>query len=319
MMHVGNVDQLIREAEALHSAPGIAQSLLNLTRHADFDVGEVVDCLQRDPALSARLLRVLNSPRYGLRQPVRNLKQAVMLLGRRTLRLMTLSFSMLEVFSRGPARSLYTDYWRQAITMAMAGMRLVDGSEPFSAHDAYMAGLLAHLGTLLLAQVRPDEYLPIFQKAKTGAELVKVEREAFGFDHAELGACLLDRWGLPEELAVAVRDHHLPAANSLAELVHSGELLADVLWKPETASVETAHQWMKIHHGINIDEFITLAHACSEEVKLEAEIYGIVLDGPLDIHALLDAAHQQYLEFSLEAALDLDSLTAVLKEPDPLL
>ncbi len=186
-------------------------------------------------------------------------------------------------------------------------------------HDAYTAGLLAHLGTLLLAQVRAEEYLLVFGQAKSGAELADLERQAFGFDHAELGGCLLERWGLPEELAEAVRDHHRPSADPLAELVHAGELLADVLWRPETTSVDAAHQWMKSRHGLGMDEFITLAHTCSEEVKLEAEIYGIILDGPVDFQSLLDAAQQQYLEFSLEAALDLDSLTSVLNEPDPLL
>lgn len=312
----GTLEGLIQEAEHLHTAPGVAQTLLRLTKEADFDIQEVVACLERDPALSARLLRMLHSSRFGLRKPVKNLRHAVMLLGARTLRLITMTFSIVEVFSRGPAHSLYRDYWRQSMTMSIAAMRLAKRTEEGHPDDAYTAGLLAHLGTLLYAQVQPDTYLPLFKGAPSGDELVTAEREAFGFDHAQLGARLLEQWEFPEELSEAVRDHHDPETeNPLAKLLRAGDLLADVLWKPQTSSLQVTRDWLVDQFGLNFDDFIELAKSCSEEVTLEAEIYGIQLENLPDTQKLLEAARTQYLEVSLNTALDLDSLTTAMEGP----
>ncbi len=204
----GVIERLIREAEKLHSAPGVAHSLLGLMKSQDFDIREVVACLERDPALSLRLLRVLNSARSGLRHPVKNLRQAVMLLGQRTLRLMLLTFSLQEAFSKGPAQTLYTDYWQHALTMALVAQRFAQESGEINPHDAYTAGLLSHVGILLFAQSHSTIYLPLFQSAPSGEALAEAERKTFGFDHAELGAALLDNWNLPDELVLAARDHH---------------------------------------------------------------------------------------------------------------
>jgi hypothetical protein len=116
----------------------------------------------------------------------------------------------------------------------------------------------------------------------------------------------------------AVRDHHQDAADPLAEIVHAGDLLADVLWKPRTPSIDASHHWLREHHGLDFDEFITLAHNLSKEIQLEAEIYGISLGKTVDCQALLETARQQYLDLSLETAMDLDSLTCVIQESHPL-
>jgi len=314
-----DLQRLIEEADRLHSAPGVAQSLLQLTKNPDFDVREVVACLERDPALSARLLRVLNSARYGLRRQVGDLRQAVLLLGPRTLRLISMTFSLVDVFSKGLAKSLYAEYWRQAITMATVAKRLAESKDVADAEYSYTAGLLADLGVLIFAQIHPETYVPLFDSAATGVELAAAERDTFGFDHAELGGCLLDAWGFPSEVGGAVRCHHGDSAqDDLGILLQAGDLLADVLWKPQTASMNAAREHLKIEFGIGTDAFIELAQFCSEEVRMEAEIFGIHLDNLPDVKKLVAQAQAQYLEISLEAALDLDSLETVMEGPTPL-
>ena len=104
------IARLIERADRIHTAPQVAQSLLRLTQDIDFDIYEVVACIEKDPALVARMLRIVNSSHYGLRHPVGNLQQAVAYLGQRTLRLIAMTFSIVEVFTRGAAKRLYADY-----------------------------------------------------------------------------------------------------------------------------------------------------------------------------------------------------------------
>jgi len=79
-----------------------------------------------------------------------------------------------------------------------------------------------------------------------------------------------------------------------------------------------ARDWLATHFGLGLDDFIELAKTCSEEVTLEAEIYGIDLGSLQDFQELLEAARAQYLHISLEAAFDLDSLSTALEGPSPL-
>jgi len=295
----------------------VAQSLLNLTRDADFDIQDVVDCIERDPALAARLLRIVNSPRYGLQYPVRNLHQGVAFLGQRTLRLIAMTFSIAEVLSTGPARELYNDFWRHAVTMANATWRLCEHTDEVDSSDAYAAGLLADLGTLLLGQVETERYVRLYREKKSGADLVAAEREEYGFDHAAVSARLLEQWEFPNELTAAIREHHsdLPVVDPLAIALKASDLLADVLWIPESTSVNAACQMLAEHYSLDIDGFTELALACKDEIALEAEVYGFHLDQPIDGQALLEEASRRYSDMSLENAMDLDSLTSILDMP----
>src|SRR5262245_62682931 len=85
------LDRLIRQIDRLHSGPGVAQKILALIRDPEFDMVEVAQCLEHDPALSARILGVVNSSRYGLAHKIASIRHAAAFLGRRSLQLVTLS------------------------------------------------------------------------------------------------------------------------------------------------------------------------------------------------------------------------------------
>jgi HD-like signal output (HDOD) protein len=311
------IARLIERADRIHTAPQVAQSLLRLTQDIDFDIYEVVACIEKDPALVARMLRIVNSSHYGLRHPVGNLQQAVAYLGQRTLRLIAMTFSIVEVFTRGAAKRLYADYWKQALTTATVASRLGQHDETVDLNDAYTAGLLADLGTLVMAQAESGRYIAIYRERKSGGGLVRAEREEFGFDHALVSARILEQWKFPADVVAAVREHHeeKPDADPLVTAARAGDLLGDVLWIPNTPSVATACDLIRDTYQLDLDGFTDLALACKDEITLEAEIFGINLDEPIDHQSLLDEASGRFLETSLEAAMDMDSFTSALAGP----
>ena len=95
------MESLIRQIDRLHSVPGVAQKILGLIRKPDFSLKEVAECLEHDPALSARVLGLVNSSRYGLANRVTSIRHAAALLGQRSLRLVTLSFSLIDATEFG--------------------------------------------------------------------------------------------------------------------------------------------------------------------------------------------------------------------------
>ena len=89
-------DKLIGKIDQLHSSPQVSQKILNLTKNSDYNLNEVTKWLENDPAMTTRILRTINSSRYGLRHKVTNVRQAAAYIGQRSLRLITLTFGLVE-------------------------------------------------------------------------------------------------------------------------------------------------------------------------------------------------------------------------------
>jgi HD-like signal output (HDOD) protein len=307
------LDRLIRQIDRLHSGPGVAQKILALIRDPEFDMVEVAECLEHDPALSARILGVVNSSRYGLAHKIASIRHAAAFLGRRSLQLVTLSFTLLETFARGPYRQMYLDYWRRALTMATVAHRIAERAGGVSGDEAYAAGLVADLGVLALAQVVGEKYVEMYLKHPHGPELVTAEIQSLGFSHADVGSRLLDRWGLPESVVTAVAGHHDPVLGGepIELFVRAGWLMSEALWTPNSPHVTAARKFLHEECHLNLDDFIDLALKCRTDIDESAEAFGITMGKAVNCQQLIDEARRVSLETALEAALELDAIETV--------
>ncbi len=307
-----DVDSLIEKAFQLHSPPEVAQSLLALTRDDDYDMREIVDCIQHDPAMSLKILQVVNSSRYGLRTPVTNLHQAVGLLGQRTIRLLAMTFNIVETFATGPAKSLYKDFWRDSLTMANAATRIGQRMKSLDRNDVYTTGLLADVGSLVIAQADGERYLGLYREHR-GSSLAHAEQAIYGFDHAIVGARLLEKWHFPKSTLSAVRNHHDEnAIEPIILVTHGGARLAEAIWQKAPAIVNACRIWLDKTFKIDIDGFVDLATQCRDEVILELEVYGFNVDQIFDVQAMVEQARRHYLEASINMAMELDSFELVV-------
>lgn len=304
------MERMIRQIDRLHSGPGVARKMLVLIRNPDFNLAEVAECLEHDPALSARVLGVVNSSRYGLVQKIGSVRHAAAFLGRRSLQLVTLSFSLIDSFSRGPYRQMYLDYWKKALTIATVAQRIARRAGGMCADEAYTAGLVADIGTLALAQVAGEDYVRLYLRHPHGAELVAVESASFGFNHAEFGARLLDQWSLPDAVIAAVAGHHAsaPGCEPIEAVVHAGWLMSEALWIPNSSRILAARQFLQAECGFDLDDFIELAHGCRNDIHDSAEAFGIALGSSINCQQLIDEARRVSLETALEASFVVDHL-----------
>jgi HD-like signal output (HDOD) protein/ActR/RegA family two-component response regulator len=206
--------QLIRAAAgacALPSAPRTYPRLLEVLGHSDASAAQVTAVVERDIALSAKVLQLANSPYVGSAQPVSSLDEAVALLGHETVRALALS---VEAFQKFDAPTTVTGFSFEAVqrrSLQVAQLaRLLSEDHP-EADDAFAAGLLLDIGLLVLACNQPDHLGEVLAAAADeGRPVHELELERTGITHAEIGAHLLALWGLPHAIVEAVAHHHRP-------------------------------------------------------------------------------------------------------------
>lgn len=290
------MDALLDHVDELHSLPQVAVSVLNLTRDLDYDVREVVSCLENDPALASKILRIVNSSNYSLRRPIASLQQAVALLGHRALRLVAMTFSLVDGLARGVTGEFCQDYWKRSISMASIASRLARQSGRLDHNEAYAAGLLADLGVLILAQVKGNEYIKLAGSTPHGSELIETEQQAFGYSHAALGGQLLSRWGFSDSLITAVGHHHenIDSDNPLYETARASSLLSDVLWNAESTQLPAARLFLEERFEYDVDSLIDLAVEVKKDITFSAELFGIKIAEEIDLEAIRQRAHEQY-------------------------
>lgn len=309
-------ETLIASIDQLHSVPGIAQEILRLTGNTDFDVRRVVACVEKDPAMVAKILRIVNSSRYGLKRRVTSVRQAVTYLGQKSLRMITLSFGLVDSLTRGRGAEVCEGYWKRALSMSSVCARISLTHPDIADDDAYTAGLLADIGVLILAQLYGDTYLELSSTTPHGPELVQAERVMCGVSHPFLGARLLEKWELPETLVEAVGDHHelKDGAFPLEVAVRAADLMADALWTPCSPNVLAAKTLMHEEFGMTTDSFIDLALECQNEIQENANLFGVKMPGSIDSAQLISEARRQHADASLETALEFDSIVTAFDD-----
>lgn len=262
------IDQLIDRIGQLHASPTVAQKVLQLTRNPEFEIREVAACLEQDPALAARILRVVNSSRYGLARKVSNVRQAAAYLGQRSLRMFAITFALVETLAGRSNSPLTNNYWPRAITMASTAALLCETHKLDCRDDAYTSGLLADMGILILAQLEAKRYEPLFESYEHGTPLLEAEQNAFDFTHPMLGARLLQVWEVPDSIVSAVANHHEPESqgDTLCRVVQTADLVASAINRPTPENLVFSEIRLQNDFGMDRDAFMCFIESLGDRI-----------------------------------------------------
>ncbi len=231
-----SLERLVEVIEGSGEIPtigAVAAEVMRLTRDPGADFGKLAAVVENDPALAAKVLRVANSPFYGLRGEVASVERAVALLGMTQVRNIVLSLSLIRDFSGafGGGAFHWDRFWEHSAGVALIAETMGRMLRVPATGSEYAAGLLHDVGKILLGHHFPEEFGRCLDlAARRQVALYEVEPEVLGTDHAHLGGWLAERWGFPEALRAAIRDHHDPGRagghQTLAALVHLADLFA---------------------------------------------------------------------------------------------
>jgi putative nucleotidyltransferase with HDIG domain len=201
--------QLIYSISDLPVLPDVAVDVLRLTSDPGVSITDLSEHIQQDPALTARILKVSNSPFYGLTQNVGTLKLALVILGVREVRNIVLGVSVFDSFSNSPAEPLTRSLWRHSVEVAALSKKLGATLAPGLQAEDFISGLLHDIGKLVLHLRFGNLYTSLLKQNEDGGDaLCATEMKMLGFTHADAAAALASHWNLPPTLVDALRYHH---------------------------------------------------------------------------------------------------------------
>ena len=191
--------------------PEVVAQVLRVTGDPDVAMSEVSSVIEKDPALTAKLLKVSNSPYYGMKQVVGTLRLALVILGVREVRNIVLGIAVVDSLKDRSTERLLDQlhFWDHSVMVAGFAKKLGTHLRLNLQGEDFIAGLLHDIGKMVLWRQLKEEYEAVFDKGAGHSEdLCKAEKEAFGFDHADAAAVLAKRWNMPHTLADALWFHH---------------------------------------------------------------------------------------------------------------
>jgi HD-like signal output (HDOD) protein len=230
-------DDRYRALRRLPPFPAVATKLLRLLADEDVAIKKIVELIKSDAALTAELLRIVNSPIYGFPARISSLQNAITLLGFQTVRSFALTVSMKGFLHTALRIDLLRHIWRHSLACALLCEELstVCSSNMTRDDQAYTAGLLHNIGSLGLFVAHPRTYSELLADAH-GDNLLEKERATLGIDHCEAGGWLARNWGFPDDLRRVVITHHHPLQENklehkfeLAQLVRVAVMMTDCL------------------------------------------------------------------------------------------
>ncbi len=206
--------KLISRLEKLPSLPSLYMDVMEEIRSPNVALERIGAIIERDPSMSAKILQLVNSAFFGMKQNVVSPTQAVTLLGVDVIKDLLLSINVFAQFNPGLLKRLgIGSLWEHSTNVSAFAKTIMkqEDQNKTGQNFAFTAGLLHDIGKLVLAENLSSEYLSALGISKRkNIPLFKAERETFAADHAQVGAYLLGIWGLPEAVIEGVAYHHSP-------------------------------------------------------------------------------------------------------------
>lgn len=197
------------QMELLPALPAIVHHILKVAESPDSSASDLAEVLMADQAVTAKVLRVANSPFYGSGREISELSRAVVRLGSVAIRNIVIAVCAKRTVSAiaGDVPE-HAVLWRHGVAVAAAADLIARRIGMNNPEEAYVGGLLHDIGQLPMAVFRPQEFRTVFEAQGRGTRFLALERSYIGMDHTQAGYRLLSRWGLPTALCDVVRRHH---------------------------------------------------------------------------------------------------------------
>jgi two-component system, cell cycle response regulator len=246
----------------------IALEIMRLSASTTASLNDIADIVEKDPALSGKLLEYANASLFTTASPVASIRKAIVRLGTDIVMGLALGFSLLSKNKGGRCEHFdYGAFWSSSLAMAVAARGLAELRPGCDPDELFICGLLSQIGRLAMASLYPPKYSEILAAGLSDTELKLQENKEFGIDHAEVSMELFREWGLPKKYieAIALLEHRTSEDSvggselELLSLLRLSKLIARICMmeqplKEKVAAVE--EQAAKI--AISPEEFNTL-------------------------------------------------------------
>ncbi len=303
------VEQIAARAAALYSRPTVALEIVRLTSEPQVDPRALKELLEKDPALTCKILRVVNSSFFGLPRAVADLNQALALLGDKPLRLLVLGFSLPdELFAELAAEQLEW-YWRTTLTRAVAARQLATELWNLPGDEAFLVGLMQDIGIMALLRELGAPYAKLLSGVmEQRSDLAALERDSWGFDHVELSAALMKEWQLPQRLIDAVAApkqterlaRMISVDADLARILQLADMLAQLVGQRRIEVLPELLAAGGAYRDLTKGRLAVLVEKLQPQVEQLAAVLAVELPAHQDYIEVLSTAHERMATLSEE-------------------
>lgn len=222
---------LVNDSVELASLPSVVMRAMELLNNPDTSASDIGEIIAEDPALTARLLKIVNSAFYGFPSRIDTISRAITIIGTLELTDLVVGSSAIEVFAKLPNRLVdMQTFWEHSLYAGIVARLLSRYLRAPNTERCFIMGLLHDIGSLVLYHQQPELAGRALETAsEKSVPLHVAERGVFGFDHGQVGAELMRSWNLPDSFVETALNHHTPSVAERYRLETAVVHLADVI------------------------------------------------------------------------------------------
>ena len=208
---IEKAEQMVGKIDDLPTIPAVATQILQLLDQPNVNIEQVADLMLSDQVMTARLLKMLNSPVYKPTHEITSLKLALVYLGLRHIREVALTTSFISAFEKDTAAFEISTFWEHAFGTGMVS-KIIAGKIGYpDLEKAYISGIIHNLGIVFLSTYLGEEFQEVLASIKDKPiSLRSAEIQRFGTSHCEIGLCMARKWNFPEAYCEVIGYHHSP-------------------------------------------------------------------------------------------------------------
>ena len=217
---IEEAEDILKSFRVLPTVPAAASKAVQLLNDSDVDIARVADIILADQVITARVIRIINSPLYMLLQEVDSVRKALIYLGPQKIFEIIITSCFLELTDSRHSASGIDCCWEHSFGVALVAKSLAEFSGLEKPENAYVAGIVHDIGEVVLSQQRPDDFIQLLKMAnERNLDLYDAEMEFFGASHCEVGALLARHWSFPGGISEVILHHHDKDVDSMSQLV----------------------------------------------------------------------------------------------------
>ena len=204
--------KIIEQTVEISTLPEVTMRIIEVVQNPQSTAHDLHEIVCNDPALSVRVLRVVNSAFYGLPAQIGSLERALILLGLNAVKNIAIAASLAKMFDQPTVCDDFSgkDLWTHSVAVG-ASNKLITNAIGLSLPDeSFLAGLIHDLGLVAILQCAGDQIIEIVNQAKAGVPFLDAEQAVLGTDHQEVGGALAVRWKFPQSFRYVTAHHHDP-------------------------------------------------------------------------------------------------------------
>jgi len=298
-----DIDNVVSGFGDLPTLAPVAMEVVRLADNEDASMADLAAAIGADPGLTARLMRLANSAMYGHTKEVTNLTRATTLLGLRTVKMLSLGFSLVGNLNDGPLDT--SIIWRRSLATSVLARRLSEEHDRRQADDAFVAGLLSNIGKLALA----NEAIYVNAVNEFGPWMtVGHELDVLGFTSDEVTARILAMWGLPDLMSEVIRHRSEPSgegpAASLAAVLGVADAAATLLLvesdQAKAEAVNVLGMAAATHLGLTIGQIEELIDEVGPDIDDIATMFDLEVIAATPISEIMMSAQAHMARLSLD-------------------